>query len=159
MANCLEYIDSVMSVVAIPLDDLPLSTAAWQLSPAIPAGDFSPTLDHAITIGVRPATEEGILVPMRSNDGKVKDDTSDNTAGRLHTVNVMCNVDDRDAEAPDVLLALQRTPFHLLLMFRNGQSGLVAATRDSYLCQVSREDGNTSISFRIQNLNGMQLIR
>jgi hypothetical protein len=34
----------------------------------------------------------------------------------------------------------------------------VAATRDSYLCEVERNGAKTSVSFRIYNLMGIQLI-
>ena len=107
----------------------------------------------------------GKLVPIRRMTGKAKDSKSDSVAGRLHTVTVNCEVDDRDLSADgndltvlDYLLALERTPCHLLLTFRGGQRAFVAATNDTYMCETTRDGAKTSLSFKIQNLMGIQLI-
>lgn len=112
----------------------------------------------AITIGLQPASSGGMLIPIIHTTGKAKDDESDSVAGRMHTVNVTCRVDDRDSETWDYLLRLERTPRHLLLTFRDLSRGFVSATRDTYLCNVERDGAKTNVTFRIQCLMGIQLI-
>lgn len=159
MNNCKEYIlDDVMAITAIPLADLYLGTSSWQLTPTIPIGQFSPTLSNAITIGLYPVTTGGALVPIKHRTGKAKDDESDSVAGRLHTVTVQCEVDGRDDSVWDRLFKLERENNHLLLTFRDGTRAFVLATEDTYLCNVERDGAKTSVTFRIQNLMGIQLI-
>ncbi len=155
--NCKEYLlGDAMAVVAIPLASYDL--ALWQLTPTIASAAFSPTLSNAITIGLQPAVTGGTLIPIRRFTGKAKDEPSDSVAGRSHTVSVSCEVDDREGSVWDSLLALERTPSHLLLTFRSGERAFVSATQDSYVCQVARDGSKTSVSFRIQNWMGIQLI-
>ena len=167
--SCQEYyLDNVMAIVAIPVDDIPAespSSPANSLRPSIPSAGFSPPLARAVTIGALPATEDGALVPIQMNTGKAKDGEGDSSADRLHTVSVTCEVDDRDM-APgtsgksvlDHLLTLERTPSHLLLTFRGGARALVSATEDTYTCEVERDGAKTAVTFRIQNLMGVQFI-
>lgn len=159
MTSCSEYVlDDIMAIIAVPLEDFAIGTSAWQLTPTIPHDMFSPNIYNAVTIGVQPATVGGTLIPIRFRTGKAKDDESYNVAGRLHTVNVSCEVDDRDGDVWDNLIILERTPSHLLLTFRNGQRAFVSATKDTYLCSVERDGGKTSVAFRIYNLMGIQLL-
>ena len=159
MNNCKEFaLDDVLAVTAIPVDDFNLGTAAWQLSPTIDSRYFTPTLTRSITIGLQPAVEGGTLIPIMRATGKAKDDTQDSVSGRLHTVKVSCEVDDRDAAVWSDLLTLERTPCHLLLTFRDRTRAFVAATQDTYLCQVSRDGAKTAVSLRVQDTIGIQLI-
>jgi hypothetical protein len=79
-------------------------------------------------------------------------------AGRLHTVKVTCRADGRDFSVYGLLLQLERTPSHLLLTFRDGTRGFAQATADSYLCTVERDGAKISVSLRVQNTMGIQLI-
>ena len=159
MNNCKEFaLDDVLAVIAIPVDDFNLGTAAWQLSKTIDSRYFTPTLTHSITIGLKAATEGGTLIPIMRATGKAKDDTQDSVSGRLHTVKVSCEVDDRDAAVWSDLLTLERTPSHLLLTFRDKTQAFVQGTIDTYQCQVERDGAKTSVSLRIQCLMGLQLI-
>lgn len=158
MTTCKEYRDDVMTITAIPVTDFNLGTAQWQLTPTIAKTGFSPTLSTAITIGTFPATTNGTLIPIVRTTGKAKDDESDSVAGRLHTVTVNCQVDERDTSVWDNLLTLERTPSHLLLTFRDGSQAFVAATKDSYIFTVDRDGAKTSVQFRIQNYMGIQTL-
>ena len=159
MNNCKEFaLDDLMAITAIPVADYALGTKAWQLKPTIVTTSFSPTLTNAIVIGLQPATVGGKLIPIRRHTGKAKDAESDNVAGRLHTVTVSCEVDDRDGATWNDLLKLERTPSHLILLFRGGQKAFAAATQDTYICEVERSGSKTSVSFKLYNLMGIQLI-
>ena len=167
MTSCKEFeLDDLMAVTAIPVTDFTPGTAAWQLKPVIPAGSFSPQLANAIVIGMQPATAGGRLIPIKRFSGKAKDNEADATAGRKHTVTVTCEADDRDLSYDargetvlDYLLRLERTPSHLLLTFRDGTTkGFVAATRDTYSCEVERNGAKTSVSLKVEDLMGIQMI-
>lgn len=159
MNNCSEYaLDDVMAITAIPLADLSIGMSSWQLTPTIPISQFSPTLSRAITIGLQPAIANGLLIPIMRRSGKVKDDESDSVAGRLHTVTVSCEVDDRNGTVWEHLLKLERTPSHLLLTSRDGFRSFASATNDTYLCNVERDGAKTTVTFRIQNWMGAQRI-
>ena len=90
--------------------------------------------------------------------GKAKDDESDSVAGRMHTVTVTCEVDDREFEVWDHLLTLERTYRHLILTFRDNSRAFVSSTQDTYLCSVERDGAKTTVTFRIQNLMGIQRV-
>lgn len=157
--NCKEYTRDFLSVTAIPVTDYSPGFLEWQLTPTIPSDTFSPTLTHAIVIGREPAVQGGSVIPIMRNTGKVKDGPSDSVSGRLHTVTVTCDADDRDPSVWNLLLALERTPSHAILMFRDGTMAFVQATRDTYQCSVEREGAKTSVRMRITNIMGIQLIR
>lgn len=157
--DCKEFdLNGLLSVTAIPVTDYSPGTHAWQVSPTIPSTDFSPKLANAIVIGAFPATTGGKLIPIMRGSGKVKDDENDSVAGRKHTVTVSCEADDRDKTTWGYLTTLERTPCHLLLTFRGGARAFVAATQDTYACEVNREDAKTSVSFKVDDLMGLQLI-
>lgn len=171
MANCKEYVlDDLMAITAIPVSDIPASDAdspVNRLTPTIPTDEFDPTLDNAIVIGRQAATAGGVLVPIKRTTGKAKDNTQDSVAGRLHTVTVNCEVDERGGEiwAPVATmdntpcsLRLERTAHHLVLSFRDGTQGFVAATEDTYLCTIERDGAKVGIQFRIHNLMGVQIL-
>lgn len=160
MSNCSEFfLDDLTAICAIPVADFNPKRAAWQLTATIGKAEFSPTLTGAIVIGRFPATPAGKLIPIMHNTGKAKDGEGDSVAGRLHTVNVSCEADGRDSAIWDHLLLLERTPCHLLLTFRDGVTkGFVQATADSYLCNTERDGSKTTVTFRIQNLMGIQII-
>lgn len=159
MTNCKEFVlDDVMAITAIPFSNINLGITPWQLTPTIQEEDFSPSLDDTITIGVQPATVGGRLIPIIRSTGKVKDDESDSVAGRIHNVTVTCEVDSRDSEIWDNLLVLERTPAHLLLTFRDDSRAFVSATEDTYLCSTDRDGSKTSVTFKIQNIMGVQII-
>lgn len=160
--NCNEFsFEDVITIVAIPIANIPVSDAgsyANVLTPTISAEGFNPSLEGAITIGHQPAVAGGILVPMRYGTGKAKDSESDAVAGRAHTVTVNCEVDDRNGEVWAHLLTLERSDRHLLLIFRNDVRAFVSATRDTYLCNVERDGAKTTVTFKIHNLMGIQLL-
>jgi hypothetical protein len=166
MPTCKEFfLDDVMAITAIPVTDYNPSAAAFQLKPTIADVDFSPTLTRAVTIGQQPANTDGILIPIMRGTGKAKDDESDQTAGRLHKVTVNCQIDDRDLSRDasgmtvlDHLLALERTPSHLLLTFRDQSRAFVQANKDTYLCTVDRDGAKTSVQFRTECLMGIQML-
>ncbi len=159
MLTCKEfYLDDVMAITAIPISNFVLGTSAWQLTPTIPEGSFSPSLASCITIGIQPATADGILIPIRRTTGKAKDDESDSVAGRIHTVTVNCEVDSRDTSIWDNLLTLERTPSHLLLTLRDQSRAFVQASEDTYICNAERNGSQTTVAFKIQCLMGIQPI-
>jgi hypothetical protein len=171
MTNCKEFVlDDLMAITAIPVSDISASdvdSPVNKLTPTLDADTFNPTLENAIVIGRQAATAAGVLVPIQRNTGKAKDDTQDSVAGRLHTVTVNCEVDERGGElwAPiasmnntPCSLRLERTPHHLVLSFRDGSQGFVAATDDTYQCTIERDGAKVSVAFRIQNLMGIQLL-
>lgn len=163
MTNCKEFVlDDVMAITAIPLANISASSITSpvnQLSPTLPSSTIVPSmLSSSITIGLQPAVLGGTLIPIMRKSGKAKDDESDSVAGRLHTVTVTCEADDRDSDMWNHLLALERTPSHLLLTFRDNTRAFVSATEDTYLCNVERDGSKTSITLRVQNLKGIQLL-
>ncbi|MBP5425119.1 MAG: hypothetical protein J6Y33_03485 [Prevotella sp.] len=159
MTNCSEFVlDDLMAVTAIPVDDFIPGFSAWQTGKTIPSGQFSPTLTSSVTIGRQPAVAGGTLIPIIPWTGKARDEESDGVAGRLHTVTVTCQADDRDHAVWERLLALERTPSHLLLTFRDGTQGFVQATVDTYLMTTERDGAKTTVTFRIQDIMGIQLI-
>ena len=159
MTNCKEFVlDDLMAITAIPVTDFNPGFANWQVKKIIPASQFSPTLTRSITIGQQPAATGAVLIPIMRLTGKAKDDESDSVANRLHTVNVTCQVDDRDLSVWEHLLTLERTPSHLLLTFRDKTQGFAQATIDTYLCTAERDGAKVSVTFRIQNHMGIQLI-
>lgn len=159
MFTCKEFIlDDVMAITAIPLADLAIGTAAWQLTPTIPASSFSPALANSITVGLRPAAPDAALIPIMRTTGKAQDEEGDSVAGRLHTVTVSCEADDRDPAVWDVLHRLERTPSHLLLTFRDQSRAFVRGSEDTYLCTVGRDGSKTTVTFRIPCLMGIQML-
>lgn len=163
MTNCKEFVlDDVMAITAIPLANISASSITSpvnQLSPTLSSSAIVPSmLSSSITIGLQPAVLGGTLIPIMRKSGKAKDDESDSVAGRLHTVTVTCEADDRDSDVWNHLLTLERTPSHLLLTFRDNTRAFVSATEDTYLCNVERDGSKTSITLRVQNLMGIQLL-
>ncbi len=168
MNNCKEFIlDDLMAITAIPVTDYNPGTNAWQVKPTIGNNYFSPTLTNAIVIGRQtPDLPDGaVLIPIKRDTGKVKDAESDSVAGRMHTVTVSCEVDQRDLTPDnngetvlDYLLTLERTPCHLLLTYRDGIHAFVQATEDTYQCEAEREGSKISVTLRVQNLMGAQTI-
>ena len=159
MSTCKEFtLDDFMAITAIPVTDFNPGFSRWQLQPVIAVAAFSPTLTRAITIGQRPATTGGTLIPIMRLTGKAKDDESDQTTGRLHKVTVNCQIDDRDPSVWSNLLTLERTPSHLLLTFRDKSRAFVQASKDTYLCTVDRDGAKTSVQFRIECLMGIQML-
>lgn len=165
--KCKEYRDDLITITAVPIAKISSITSVMLETGPVVSYDFSQHFDaDTIVIGMSKArgtndgvtTAVGSLVPIKHGTGKMKDNEGDGVAGRLHTVGVNCEVDDRDGNVWDNLLQLERTPCHLLLMFRDNSRAFVRATKDSYVCQVERDGGKTSVSFTIQNLTGIQLL-
>lgn len=164
MDSCKEYdLDDVMAVMAIPLNKY----AGVTLGPTIAVSGFDPTIDtNTIIVGTPQAiahvigedTVIGDIIPIIHKTGKAKDNETDHVAGRFHTVGVNCQVDDRDPDVWEALLALERMPSHLLLTFRGGTRAFVQATADTYLCEVERDGSKTTVTWKVQNLFGIQLI-
>lgn len=158
MNACKEFeLDDVMAVTAIPVEDY-TGWTDFMLSPVISASGFSPSLANAIVIGQAPAVPGGTLIPIVRQTGKAKDSEEDAVAGRKHGVTVNCEVDDRDSEVWNSLFTLERTPSHLILTYRGGTRAFVAATIDTYQCEVERDGAKTSVSFKIDCLAGLQII-
>lgn len=171
MNDCKEFLlDDLKAITAIPVSDVPagdVSSPVNIFTPTFPSDDFNPTLDNAVVIGRQAATTDGVLVPINRSSGTAKDNTQDSVAGRLHTVTVDCEVDERGGEiwAPIAAMdnvpcsqRLERTAHHLLLSFRDGTQGFVSASNDTYVCTVEREGEKVKVAFRIQNLTGIQLL-
>ena len=163
MTNCKEFmLDDLMAITAIPVANISTSdpaSPANSVGPTIIKSGFNPSFTGAIVVGLQPVTVGGALVPIRKHTGKAKDDEGDSVAGRLHTVTVNCEVDDRDGAVWAYLLALERTPSHLLLTFHDGVTqGFASATQDSYMCNVERYGAKTTVAFKIHNLMGIQLL-
>ena len=158
MLSCKEFeLDDLLAITAVPIEDY----TYWSemvFMPVIRSIDFSLPVTNAIVIGKQPATSSGDLIPIIRFTGKAKDSESDSVAGRKHAVEVNCNVDNRDSESWTLLRTLEQTPRHLLLNFRNNTQGFVAATEDTYLCNVEHDGAKTSVSFRIENISGIQFI-
>jgi len=154
--SCKEYqLDDLMAITAVPIANISASDPASpvnKLTPTLAA--FTPTTTGAITIGM----QAGADIPIMRDSGKAKDDESDSVAGRLHTVSVSCEVDDRDGAVWAPLLTLERSQRHLILTFRGGARAFVAASQDTYICTVERNGAKTSVAFKIQNLMGIQLM-
>lgn len=163
MTGCKEfYLDDVMAVTAIPLGNIPagsVNSPVNKLTATIGKTDITAAmLSGSITIGTVPAAVGGTLIPIMRRTGKAKDDESDSVAGRLHTVTVTCEADTREPLVWNDLLTLERTPSHLLLTFRGGERAFVAATQDTYLCDVGRDGAKTTVTLRVQNLMGVQMM-
>ena len=171
MTNCKEFsLDDMMAITAIPVSDIPagdVDSPVNKLTPTIPADEFYPNLENAIVIGRKAATDGGMLVPIKRTTGKAKASTQDSVAGRLHTITVSCEADERGGEIWEPVATmdgvpcnqrLERTAHHLLLSFRDGRTGFVAATEDTYLCTIEYDGSKTSVEFRIQNLMGIQMV-
>lgn len=169
--SCKEFdLDDLLAITAIPVADYSLGLKAWQLTPTVTNAELCASLvsteednsynhlENAIVIGLQPAVTSGKLIPIIRASGKAKDDEDDSVAGRKHSVDVSCEADDREGTVWNYLLTLERTPCHLLLSFRNGAQGFVAATEDTYTCEVSRDGAKTSVKFDIDNLMGIQLV-
>ena len=171
MTVCKEYfLDDTVAITAIPVDDIPgtsVSSPALQLTPTV--AKFTPTLTRAVTIGIMSAATGVPLIPIVKKTGKAKDDPGDAVAGRSHTVTVTCQVDDRefattqklggkDMNILDLLHYLELTPCHLMLTFRGGLQGFVAATHDSYHFDYSRDGAKTSATFKVHCPMGIQLM-
>ena len=175
MPTCKEfYRDDLMAITAIPVANYnpaavpvasPSGVTSWQLTPTITIEDFAPSWIGAVTIGSRPDATGVPVIPIIRASGKANDDEKDSVAGRLHTVNVSCQVDDRDL-SPDTavltildrLLRLERTPSHLFLTFRDNSCAFVQASKDTYLCTVDRDGAKTTVQFRIECLMGIQML-
>lgn len=178
MNNCKEFLSEVMAITAIPIANISasdVSSPVNNLTPAIGKAGFHPSLANAVTIGLSlldltatggAANKSSYLVPIMRMSGKVKDDPSDSVSGRLHTVTVTCEVDERGGEIwastgqnqPPCSLRLERVPHHLVLSFRDGTMGFASATEDTYLCTIDRDGAKVNVQFRIQNIMGIQMI-
>lgn len=177
MNNCKEYyLDDARAIRAIPVSEESLDTwvvAVDETDPTSPANQLTPTIyeenfaitDDTIFIGRQRPVEDGevrddvAFIPIQPGTGKVKDSAADSVAGRLHTVTVTCEVDDREGEVWENLLKLERTPCHLELTFRDGRTrAFVAGSEDTWQCNTERDGSKTTVTIRIQNLMGVQLL-
>lgn len=176
MSNCKEFLSEVIAITAIPVANISASqitSVANLLTPTVPAVEFkatvtvsqvgqdsvekpNPVYKNAVTIGLLPAVSGVTLIPMRRLSGKAKDSESDSVAGRMHTVTVTCEVDERNSNIWERLLALERNAHHLLLTYRDGKVQAFVAVADTYFCDVDRDGLKTGVQFRIQNLMGIQ---
>lgn len=157
--NCKEfYLDDVMAIVAVPVDDYDFWPYVSPLHPTIASVDLSLPMTNAIVIGQQAATDGGDLIPIIKMTGKAEDSEDDSVAGRKHTVTVKCEVDDRESDTWPLLRTLETMPRHLLLTFRGKKQAFVAASKDTYQFRVSRSGAKTSVQFHIESLSGLQLV-
>ena len=157
--NCKEfYLDDVMAIVAVPVDDYDFWPYVSPFQPTIARANLSLPLTNAIVIGQQAATDGGDLIPIIKMTGKAEDAEDDSVAGRKHTVTVKCEVDDRDSDTWPLLRTLETTPRHLLLTFRGKKRAFVAASEDTYKFSVSRSGAKTSVQFHIESISGLQLV-
>ena len=158
MSDCKELLIGVMTIAAIPVketDDDNTTYVVNQLTPYIK--DANIPLDNAVVFGLASPSINATLVPIVRMTGKAKDDESDSVAGRLHTVTVSCEVDERGGEIWRQQLTLERKAHHLLLTYRDGVTqAFVAASADAYQCNVERDGSKVTVAFKIQNLMGLQ---
>ena len=150
------YLGEIISITAVPVSDLTLSTAAI-FAPRILSGQWQVNYANAITIGTLKRSSE-TLVPIIRRSGKAKDEERDEVSGRSHSVDVSCEADDRAPSSWSALRRLERGPFHLVLGFKSGGTGVVTSDRDSYSCYISRDGSETTVSFKLHNLSGIQIV-
>ena len=176
MNNCKEYyLDDARAIRAIPISEKAVDgkVAVDETDPTSPANRLTPTIDSEMfiitddTIFVgryRPVEYEMVrddvaFIPMQPGTGKVKDTQDDSVAGRLHTVTVTFDADDRESEVWANLLTLERTPCHLELTFRDGKTrAFIAGSEDTWQCNTNRDGSKTTVTIRMQNLMGVQLM-
>lgn len=157
MISCKEFaLDDLCAITIIPTGKY-MPAGAVMLSPAIAEDGFNPTFDED-TIVIGSSAPTGSLIPIKSSTGKVKDTEADNVAGRLHTITVSCEVDDRDSGVWNLLQRIEQTPSHLVLTSRGGTKFFVQGTEYTYLCNTERDGDKTSVNFKIQCLMGLQII-
>lgn len=156
MVNCKELSLEVMEIKTIPLDKYDTS-GKISISPTIAETDFSPLYDDdTITIGTDTTT--GSLIPIMRQTGKAKDTPTDSVAGRIRTVTVSCDIDQRDDEIWDLLLQLEREPRHIILTTRDGSVYFCQAMIDTYTCTDERDAEKVTVTFKVQCLMGLQKI-
>ena len=155
-----------MAIVAVPVSKYTPGSATSELEqtkrvmlePTVSAEVLDGIIDaDAITIGTT-SQNGSALIPIIKQTGKVKDAESLDTAGRLHTVSVECEVDDRDSEAWTLLHRLERKAAHLILTSRDGSRFFVQGSGDTFLCTVNRDGEKTSVSLKVQCMMGVQLL-
>lgn len=158
MTNCKEFaLDDLMAIVAVPVGKYAPSSATI-LSPTIDVEELDDIVDaDAITIGTMPQ-DGSALIPIVKGTGKVKDSESLDTAGRLHTVSVECEVDDRDSEVWTLLHRLERMAAHLILTSRDGSRFFVQGSENTFLCTVNRDGEKTGVSLKVQCMMGVQML-
>ena len=157
--NCKEfYLDDVMAIVTVPVDDYDFWPYVSPPHPTIASADLSLPMTNAIVIGQQAATDGGNLIPIINTTGKAEDTEDFTVAMRKHIVTVKCEVDDRDGDAWPLLRTLETEPRHLLLTFRGKKQAFVAASKDTYKFSVSRSGAKTSVQFHIESLSGLQLV-
>lgn len=157
MTDCTEFfLDDLKTIIAIPVDKYS-PDVKFMLSATINQEDYEPVYDSD-TIVIGGIANTGLLIPIIIGTGKIKDDTSDNVAGRLHTISVTCSVDDRNSEVWNTLIKLENTPSHLEIISKNGERFFVQADKDTYLCTTERDGSKRTVSLRIHNIAGCQRI-
>ena len=167
MVNCKEFaLDDLMAIVAVPVGKYTPSSTTSELDqitrvmlmPTIDAETLDDIVDaDAIVIG-KTSQNGSALIPIIRETGKVKDSESLDTAGRLHTVNVECEVDDRDSEVWTLLHRLERMAAHLLLTSRDGSRFFVQGSEETFLCTVNRDGEKTGVSLKVQCMMGVQML-
>ena len=157
MISCKEFaLDDLCAITVIPTGKY-TPVGMTVLSPTIAEEDFNPTIDGDTTV-IGSSAPVGSLIPIKSSTGKAKDTETDNVAGRVHTVTVNCEVDDRDSGVWNLLQRIEQTPSHLVLTSRGGTKFFVQGTEYTYLCNTERDGDKTSVNFKIQCLMGLQIV-
>lgn len=108
-----------------------------------------------IALSVHPKTGE---IHLDSEQPRTMKDTTDRSvAGVRHTVTVSASLkmsQTFDTEMMDALWKLQAAYYSLIITYADGERELVTADEDTYSCAIDTEDGNTSVTFSIQNITG-----
>ena len=157
MINCKEYsLYDLLSITAIPIAKYTPAGTTMLVS-VIASENFNPTVDSSAIV-IAGSASVGSLIPIKASTCKAKDSETDNVAGRLHTVNVNCEIDDRDADVWTTLQRLEQTPSHLILTSRDNTRFFVQGAEDTYLCSVERDGEKTTVTIKMQCMMGLQRI-
>lgn len=156
---CKEYSYShISAVTAIPAAECVVSPMA-ALSPVIEEDQLTiASLASAIVIGR--SADGGAVIPFVRDSIKIGDSEQVAVAGRSHSVELSCEADAREADVMSHVANLERGIYCLLIQLGDGSRAFVAADRDTYQCTSGKStDNNVTISIKIHNLHGIQLVK
>lgn len=146
----------VQSIDAVPVADVWISAAAY-LATELRNSDFVIDPTRLVRIAAQDAGA-GIVPLLLTTRGGIRDEESDGVAGRVHTVTLTADVNEKAASSRAALRRLELRPHTLLIRFIDGRSALVVATKDSYLVTTSRDGSKAAITLRIHTAEGLRYI-